>query len=154
MRLRARLARLAATAAVVLASVAASPSGGPAARKAAEAASGATPRSDTRSRTPAAPASALARALAQDARALVGADQGVYVEAADGTVLVAQAASRAVHPASVSKVPTTLALLRALGPDHRFETRFSAAGPIADGVLQGNLLVEASGDPFFVDENA
>jgi len=97
---------------------------------------------------------ALARDLAAQAKSLVGADQGVYVEAADGTVLVAQAAARAVHPASVSKVPTTLALLRSLGPEHRFETRFAAAGPLADGVLEGNLVVEASGDPFLVDENA
>jgi D-alanyl-D-alanine carboxypeptidase len=91
--------------------------------------------------------------LAAAARA-VGADQGVYVEAEDGTVLVAQAADRAVHPASVSKVPTTLALLRKLGPDHRFETRFDATGPLRDGVLRGDLRVRASGDPFLVDENA
>lgn len=101
-----------------------------------------------------APNAALARELAAQAKSLVGADQGVYVEAADGTVLVSQAAARAVHPASVSKVPTTLALLRTLGPDHRFETRFAAAGPLADGVLRGNLVVEGSGDPFLVDENA
>jgi D-alanyl-D-alanine carboxypeptidase/D-alanyl-D-alanine-endopeptidase (penicillin-binding protein 4) len=100
-------------------------------------------------------ASAPARAdLAERARTLVGPDQGVYVEAADGTVLVAQAASRAVHPASVSKVPTSLALLRKLGPEHRFETRFVSRGAIREGVLQGDLGVEADGDPFFVDENA
>ncbi len=92
--------------------------------------------------------------LAAQARALVGAEQGVYVEAEDGTVLVAQAAERAVHPASVSKVPTTLALLRKLGADYRFATRFSASGPLQDGVVAGDLLVEGSGDPFFVDENA
>src|SRR5581483_3391304 len=50
--------------------------------------------------------------LAAEARSILGADQGVYVEGADGTVLLAQAAAKAVHPASVSKVPTTLALLR------------------------------------------
>lgn len=92
--------------------------------------------------------------LAERARTLVGADQGVYVEAEDGTVLVAQQAARAVHPASVSKVPTTLALLRALGPEHRFETRFAAGGALRDGRIGGPLLVTASGDPFFVDENA
>jgi len=92
--------------------------------------------------------------LAAQARALVGAEQGVYVEAEDGTVLVAQAAERAVHPASVSKVPTTLALLRKLGADYRFATRFSASGPLQGGVLQGDLVVAGSGDPFFVDENA
>ena len=92
--------------------------------------------------------------LAAQARALVGAGQGVYVEAEDGTVLVAEAADRAVHPASVSKVPTTLALLRKLGAGHRFATRFSAAGPLQGGALDGDLVVEGSGDPFFVDENA
>jgi len=84
----------------------------------------------------------------------VGAGQGVHVETEAGKVLVSQAASRAVHPASVSKVPTTLALLRALGAEHRFETRIVAGGRIADGVLEGDLIVEAAGDPFFVDENA
>ncbi|HSJ97268.1 MAG TPA: D-alanyl-D-alanine carboxypeptidase, partial [Myxococcota bacterium] len=92
--------------------------------------------------------------LAERARTLVGADQGVHVELEDGTVLVSQEAARAVHPASVSKIPTTLALLRALGPEHRFETRFAAGGALRDGRLDGPLLVSAAGDPFFVDENA
>ena len=92
--------------------------------------------------------------LAADARKLVGEGQGVYVEAEDGTVLVAQAAARAVHPASVSKIPTTLALLQKLGPEHRFETRFAAGGRVKDGGLHGDLLVQGSGDPYFVDENA
>jgi D-alanyl-D-alanine carboxypeptidase/D-alanyl-D-alanine-endopeptidase (penicillin-binding protein 4) len=92
--------------------------------------------------------------LGERARTLVGADQGVYVETAKGEVLVAQAASRAVHPASISKIPTTLALLRKLGAEHRFETRFVSRGAIANGALQGELAVEADGDPFFVDENA
>jgi D-alanyl-D-alanine carboxypeptidase/D-alanyl-D-alanine-endopeptidase (penicillin-binding protein 4) len=92
--------------------------------------------------------------LADLARSLLGAGQGVYVEAADGSVLLAQAAQRAVHPASVSKVPTTLALLRKLGPDFRFTTRFLAAGPLRAGTLEGDLLVDGGGDPYFVDENA
>ena len=95
-----------------------------------------------------------AAVLAERARTLVGADQGVCVETEDGRVLVSQAAARAVHPASVSKLPTTLALLRRLGPDHRFTTRFLATGPVRDGVVDGDLVVEADGDPFFVDENA
>jgi len=91
--------------------------------------------------------------LAAEARRLVGARQGVQVETADGIVLVSEAASRAVHPASVSKIPTTLALLRVLGPEHRFETRFMAGGPVRSGTLEGPLVVRASGDPYFVDEN-
>ena len=59
-----------------------------------------------------------------------------------------------VHPASVSKVPTTLALLRKLGPDYRFVTTFSAQGAVSEGTLHGDLLVESNGDPAFVDENA
>jgi D-alanyl-D-alanine carboxypeptidase/D-alanyl-D-alanine-endopeptidase (penicillin-binding protein 4) len=92
--------------------------------------------------------------LAHLARSLLGNGQGVYVEAADGTVLVAQAAQRAVHPASVSKVPTTLALLLRLGADFRFTTRFLAAAPLDAGTLEGDLLVDSGGDPYFVDENA
>jgi serine-type D-Ala-D-Ala carboxypeptidase/endopeptidase (penicillin-binding protein 4) len=92
--------------------------------------------------------------LAAAARSIVGANQGVYVETADATVLLAQAADMPVHPASVSKVPTTLALLRKFGPEHRFVTTFAANGPIHDGTLEGDLLVESDGDPNFVDENA
>ncbi|MDB6106094.1 MAG: Peptidase D-Ala-D-Ala carboxypeptidase [Gammaproteobacteria bacterium] len=92
--------------------------------------------------------------LAADARSILGADQGVYVEAADGKVLLAQAAAKAVHPASVSKVPTTLALLRKLGPEHRFVTTFATSGRVVDGALLGDLLVEGGGDPSLVDEDA
>jgi serine-type D-Ala-D-Ala carboxypeptidase/endopeptidase (penicillin-binding protein 4) len=103
------------------------------------------------------PTSAAADAslsFARLARSLLGSSQGVYVEAADGTVLLAQAAELPVHPASVSKVPTTLALLRKLGPDHRFTTSFLAAGRVHDDTLEGDLLVAGDGDPYFVDENA
>ena len=94
------------------------------------------------------------RGLAATARSVLGINQGVYVEAADGTVLLAQAASTAVHPASVSKVPTTLALLRKFGPAHRFTTSFTAKGRILDGTLYGDLWVGSDGDPSLVDEDA
>src|ERR1700729_1656503 len=104
-------------------------------------------------------AAAVAGAAEQDtlaaaARSLVGGREGGYVEAADGTTLLAQAADQAVHPASVSKVPTTLALLRKFGPEHRFTTTFAASGAIHGGTLDGDLLVESDGDPYLVDENA
>jgi len=92
--------------------------------------------------------------LAAEARSILGANQGVYIESTNGTPLLSQEAQKAVHPASVSKVPTTLALLRKLGPDYRFATTFSARGVISDGTLHGDLLVESNGDPAFVDENA
>jgi D-alanyl-D-alanine carboxypeptidase/D-alanyl-D-alanine-endopeptidase (penicillin-binding protein 4) len=59
-----------------------------------------------------------------------------------------------VHPASVTKIATTIALLDLLGPAHRFVTTFEADGPVADDTLAGNLFVEAQGDPFFVYESA
>jgi D-alanyl-D-alanine carboxypeptidase/D-alanyl-D-alanine-endopeptidase (penicillin-binding protein 4) len=99
-------------------------------------------------------ASADSSSLAAQANSILGADQGVYVEAANGAALLAQEAQKPVHPASVSKVPTTLALLRKLGPEYRFVTTFSAQGSISEGTLHGNLLVESNGDPAFVDENA
>jgi serine-type D-Ala-D-Ala carboxypeptidase/endopeptidase (penicillin-binding protein 4) len=92
--------------------------------------------------------------LTAAAGSILGADQGVYVETTQGTVLVAQAADKPVHPASVSKVPTTLALLRKLGPEHRFVTTFSGSGRIVDGTLYGDLSVTSDGDPALVDEDA
>jgi D-alanyl-D-alanine carboxypeptidase/D-alanyl-D-alanine-endopeptidase (penicillin-binding protein 4) len=84
----------------------------------------------------------------------LGADQGVHVETENGTILVAQHQARPVHPASVTKVATTLALLESLGDRHRFETTFLRSGPIIEGSLHGDLVVRATGDPFFTFENA
>jgi D-alanyl-D-alanine carboxypeptidase/D-alanyl-D-alanine-endopeptidase (penicillin-binding protein 4) len=88
------------------------------------------------------------------ARETVGPDQGVFVRGADGTVLAAVAADRPVHPASVTKVASTLALLAELGPEHRYATRLLAGGPIREGTLDGDLVVAPGGDPFLVSENA
>jgi D-alanyl-D-alanine carboxypeptidase/D-alanyl-D-alanine-endopeptidase (penicillin-binding protein 4) len=88
------------------------------------------------------------------AHSLVGDGQGVFALAGDGTVLASQLADVAVHPASVTKVATSLALLERLGPRYRFETRVFAGGAVRDGQVQGALVVEAGGDPTLVYENA
>ncbi len=88
------------------------------------------------------------------AREHVGGDQGVFAQAEDGTVLVAQVEDRAVHPASVTKVATALALVERLGAEHRFTTRFVATATPRDGRLEGDLVVEGGNDPFFVYESA
>jgi D-alanyl-D-alanine carboxypeptidase/D-alanyl-D-alanine-endopeptidase (penicillin-binding protein 4) len=90
----------------------------------------------------------------QSLAATVGSDQGVYAVAGDGAVLVAQAEARAVHPASVTKVATSLALLARLGASYRFTTTFRGEGALRDGRLAGDLVVEGGGDPFLVDESA
>lgn len=92
--------------------------------------------------------------LQAEARRLLGADQGAFAVAGDGTVLAALNPDRPMHPASVTKIATTLALLRRFGPAHRFVTRVVAAGPVRDGTAAGDLVVEGGGDPFFVTENA
>lgn len=50
-------------------------------------------------------------------------------------------------PASVIKLLTTYSALMELGYDYRWETKFYYTGTIRRGVLRGDLVVKASGDP-------
>jgi D-alanyl-D-alanine carboxypeptidase/D-alanyl-D-alanine-endopeptidase (penicillin-binding protein 4) len=58
-------------------------------------------------------------------------------------------AERSLTPASNMKLVTTAAALALLGPNWNFETRFEGSGPVVDGVLEGDLVVRAAGDPLF-----
>ncbi len=58
-------------------------------------------------------------------------------------------AGRSLLPASNMKLVTTAAALTLLGPAWEFRTRVEASGPIVDGVLEGDLVLRAAGDPFF-----
>lgn len=80
------------------------------------------------------------------------ARHGVYVESLDGRrVLAAHNPDLAFNPASLLKLATSLAVLRAFGPEHRFETRVYAAGTVGpDKTLKGNLVL-AGDDPVFGD---
>ena len=99
-------------------------------------------------------ASAAGPPLQSLARQRVGDDHGVFVRAEGGAVLAALNSTRLYHPASVTKVATTLAFLSRLRPDRRFRTTILATGPITDGTLHGDLVVQAEGDPYFLFENA
>ena len=101
-----------------------------------------------------APAPASEPPLQTLARKEIGADHGVFVRAENGAVLAALNSTRPYHPASVTKVATTLAFLSRLRPDRRFRTRFLTAGPVARGTLDGDLIVRAEGDPYFLYANA
>ncbi len=57
-----------------------------------------------------------------------------------------------MNPASVMKLVTTYAGLDLLGPGYFWKTRVYAQGPVKDGVLHGNLLIQGSGDPKLVRE--
>jgi D-alanyl-D-alanine carboxypeptidase/D-alanyl-D-alanine-endopeptidase (penicillin-binding protein 4) len=56
-------------------------------------------------------------------------------------------AGRAMNPASVMKLVTTFAALELLGPAYRWKTEAYAAGPLRDGVLEGELILKGYGDP-------
>ena len=59
-----------------------------------------------------------------------------------------------VNPASVFKLVTTYAALDLLGPAWTWNTPVLAGGPIKDGVLDGPLALQGSGDPTLVLERA
>lgn len=54
---------------------------------------------------------------------------------------------RPLVPASVSKLFVAADALRVYGAGHSFSTSLHATGPVANGVLQGDLVFAGSGDP-------
>lgn len=68
-------------------------------------------------------------------------------DAVTGALLEGQGQDIRLPPASVVKMVTALYALQALGPDHRFNTRVLATGPVSDGTLDGDLILAGGGDP-------
>lgn len=66
--------------------------------------------------------------------------------------LLSWRASTAMSPASVMKLVTTYAALDLLGPAYSWKTPVYADGPISNGVLHGNLMIQGQGDPNMVME--
>jgi D-alanyl-D-alanine carboxypeptidase/D-alanyl-D-alanine-endopeptidase (penicillin-binding protein 4) len=120
------------------------------------------------------PPACLALESKLQARALeiFGDDQGIYFVSEAGSPLVAIEPERALIPASLSKIPATTAILGRLDPDHRFRTRMiyrgGPAAPSSEDMTDdattesaavstasrpGDLVLEASGDPFLVSES-
>ncbi|WP_161966173.1 D-alanyl-D-alanine carboxypeptidase/D-alanyl-D-alanine endopeptidase [Steroidobacter cummioxidans] len=56
-------------------------------------------------------------------------------------------------PASVIKVLTTYVALDTLGPSYTWKTRAYSNGPLANGVLNGDLFVVGGGDPYMTSEH-
>lgn len=73
----------------------------------------------------------------------------LVVDAADGAVLFEHNSARRFIPASNRKVAVTVAALHLLGPEFRWETGFHAGGEFRGGVVEGDLILSASGDPTF-----
>ncbi|MEE4383629.1 MAG: D-alanyl-D-alanine carboxypeptidase, partial [Pseudomonadales bacterium] len=71
---------------------------------------------------------------------------------ADGAVRAHWRADAPRIPASTLKLVTTFAALEGLTPAHRWRTEAWALGPVRDGVLDGDLLLRGTGDPWLVAE--
>ena len=61
--------------------------------------------------------------------------------------LYALNANKFFIPASTTKLITAGSALEILGPEYRFRTRIYRTGEVTDGILQGDLVLVASGDP-------
>jgi len=107
----------------------------------------------TRSPRPLARPPGFHKRAAPSVAALVGeAELGgalgfAVADCADGEMREVLNPLRGMAPASTAKAITALYALEALGPGHVFSTRAVAAGPVVDGVLEGDLILEGSGDP-------
>ncbi|ARB93553.1 D-alanyl-D-alanine carboxypeptidase/D-alanyl-D-alanine endopeptidase [Legionella longbeachae] len=78
----------------------------------------------------------------------------VVVDLTSGETLYRRNAGRLYIPASNMKLFSEAAALMVLGPDYHFKNQLSmGAGKIQQGVLQGNVYIQLSGDPSFNREN-
>ena len=65
----------------------------------------------------------------------------------DGEVWYEQNAYRMFMPASNQKILIAATALEVLGPEFTYTTRLYQQGEIRGEVLEGNLVVQANGDP-------
>ena len=87
------------------------------------------------------------------AKGLTKETQGVWMQA--GNQLLANHRGNIPLPAaSITKVATSLVALQTFGPEHQYITQIGGTGPIKNGVLQGDLVIEGGEDPLFVWEEA
>jgi serine-type D-Ala-D-Ala carboxypeptidase/endopeptidase (penicillin-binding protein 4) len=93
---------------------------------------------------------ALPRAVARaflDEHIPLTAVSAYVQEIGDVRPLVSHQPGKPMNPASTMKLVTTFAALELLGADYRWKTEVYADGSIADGVLDGNLVLKGYGDP-------
>lgn len=71
----------------------------------------------------------------------------LVADARTGQVLEGHNVDLAMPPASVAKTLTTAYALETLGKDYRFKTQVVITGPVANGRVQGDLILWGGGDP-------
>ncbi len=80
-------------------------------------------------------------------------NQGIWMQTGD-SLLAHHQGTIPLPAASLTKVATSLVALQTFGPDGEFVTQIGATGPIENGELQGDLVIQGEGDPLFVWEEA
>ena len=90
----------------------------------------------------------LSTAIDQYRNKVVGSSCALVVQ--DGRVIYSHTPTDAFAPASTLKLATALAAVEILGPDSTFTTRFLAAKPAKNGVIDGDLYAVGGGDPLLV----
>jgi len=84
----------------------------------------------------------------ENSTALQGAYVGMsVVDISTGNIVFENNGNKLFYPASVQKTITTASALQLLGKDYRYETKVYYTGEIINGKLNGNLLINAVGDP-------
>lgn len=84
----------------------------------------------------------------ENSTALQGAYIGMsLIDLSTGNTVFENNADKLFYPASVQKTITTASALQLLGKDYRYETKVYYTGEISNNNLNGNLLLEAVGDP-------
>src|SRR5262245_13632814 len=68
------------------------------------------------------------------------------VDLESGDMLFNRGGGKLLTPASNLKIYTSACALDVFGPDRRFETKITAAGPVKDGILDDNLVLIGGGD--------
>jgi serine-type D-Ala-D-Ala carboxypeptidase/endopeptidase (penicillin-binding protein 4) len=79
--------------------------------------------------------------------------QGVWIQG-EQALLAEHQGSIPLSAASLTKAATSLAALQTLGANYRYQTKVGVTGPVQNGVLKGDLIIQGGQDPFFVWEDA
>ncbi|MCL2930010.1 MAG: D-alanyl-D-alanine carboxypeptidase [Trichodesmium sp. MAG_R01] len=79
--------------------------------------------------------------------------QGIWIQS-ELRPLNSHEGTTLIPSASLTKIATSLAALETWGAQHQFETLISITGPITNGILRGDLVINGGSDPYFVWEEA
>ncbi len=88
-----------------------------------------------------------------DTKGIEEINQGIWIQSGWNN-LASNNGKKLLPAASLTKIATTLAALDKWGTEYQFATNIYSTAEIVNGVVLGDLIIEGSGDPFFVWEEA